>query len=1166
VTLYRIYLFLAFNLFLFSTLLAKDVSSSDNKDLTDRYLKNAWAGNSYFVMPIMKKSEVPVIDGKISVDEWAKSIKLTGFSIYGKHLLEGERNFVSLATDKENLYIGIRTSAPNNDPGCGLISKAEKRDGAVYSDDSVEIMISPDNNPNIVYHIIINPDGVIFDRKCTYFPQTNDISWNIKDIELKSVAQSGYWELEVKIPFSELGNPKHLLKMNVARNWSQQECSSALIPTRSHLNRKRMFSVGWSNHVPAIKMNGLGSPEEGDWKLKLSIDSSAIDEEFIVAAMLREITFSKINGKIQTKQVVEKVEKKIVKAGTKAELVLKKNVGQHIRYLSIICFNPQNGHVLFSRWLAGRKGLATGRQPVSKRFEIPRAGSGYVFYYPGFNRAAVQMYFSSKLAVEYANVFISGKDGKKITTNMLNKGKYYRALSNVDSKKGRYFIGIEVKFKGLKTKIFDNICEVEKRKFAWENNNYGKDKIIIPPFIPIKTNGTVVKLLNRKHKINALGLWDSLTIKGGEQLAGPMELVCMADGETQDWKAKSIQVKLKDKGYAAQVLALATSRSGVILKSENYFEYDGFYWVKMRLGNVENKVIENLTIRIPLKNQESPMFHAVSNTIRTNPVGNIPNGTGVVWTGEQLKRRTIFGKNIIHPQLVPYIWVGGVEKGFCWFLDSSYGYKLKKNTPSLRIIRHKNELLLEIDIINKPAKIENGHTFEFGMQATPVKPLDKKWRKIVYDSTGEGVKGMDTAQSIYTGLLGYVYKWSKLPFKNDFSLFKNIVGLRDGTAKVAIQENWRRKNWKGIQKILKKVSATDKKRLQQYKRVEENFLKLTFGSKEDKPAMLYKYSDPRLSFVEEEEAKYFNSEWWSPQPQGYFAANRTFPTPSNIDFMVYGYYQQLKHGIQGIYLDDTFVMPTNNVDTLARIDKDGEVHSCLGILAMRELFKRIAVMQYKFECKPRILIAHMTNALLVPCFSFATGQLSWESDFGESPLQKRYSLDAVRAIDTGLHAGLDPVALGGILRKTSDSKTWIKKRAYLTRTALAMTLPHGVKIWNRWSPNDVYWPIVKRVYGILSKFNYSRDDCNFLAYWNKNSAFKVDSDDVIISSYQRPNECLAIISNMTDKALSLKLNIDITKLKLSENPKVLDAETGKSVSIDEVNISAYDFKLIHLSK
>ena len=1062
--------------------------------------------------------------------------------------------------------MAVRTSAPNNDPGCGLKTKTTERDGEVYLDDSVEIAISPDTST--VYHLIVNSAGVVFDTRNTYEPFVQDIKWNFKKLEVSSIAESGSWELELKIPLSEIGNPKDFVMMNVARNW-EEHGASALCPTNCHWDRSRMIRVGWNTRTPYVKVNELGLPDTGTWNLKFSVENPLPDREFEAAALLQTIATSNVDGEVRIvygpngeyERTTEKLEKQTVPAGGKTDISLNYNAGKDMYYLTVVLFDPSTGEIIYSRSVSSSMGLKAAPWPASADFDIPKIGSGQIFYYPGFNKAAVKIRFNADAAVEKARVFVVGKDAKKTFAEVRKDKALHCAVLPVDAAPGNYSFGLELKTKNAEAKTFDNIAKITTRNFEWRNNNLGKDKIVIPPFTPLKADGSTVEVLNRKHKVNAAGLWDSLEIKGKEQLAAPMRVECVVDGKTQTWKGVTPSVKVEDNGYAAKGSASITSSDGITLDSELYFEYDGFYWVKMRLSEVKNKKIERLTLVIPLKNEESPLFHAVaSDTIRNNPAGSIAAGKGMVWDGTKLKR---VEKPGLHPQLIPYIWIGGAEKGLCWFLDSSYGYKLNKEIPAVRLVRNGAELRLEIDIINRLAQIEEGHSFEFGMQSTPVKPLEKSWRRLVYDLVGDGCKGMNTARGLFSSISGYYYPFCKLPYKHDFSLFDNTLAVLQGKTKTSIYEEWEKKNINDIQNIVNKIPADDRKEICDYLKKWKTHAALTFDKKPVASAF-YFYTDPRLGFLAEDEVDYFKSEWTIAH-SGYSGTYRIFPTPSCLDFLIYSYYQQLKHGVPGIYLDDTFIISMSNTDTFARIDNEGEVHAQLGILGMRELFKRIAVMQHQFNCNPRLLITHMTNALLVPCFSFATGQLSWEAMFGETPMQERYNLDNIRAIDTGLHVGMDPVALGGIVCKTTSLQAWPAEQDRLTRTALAMTLLHGVKFWWRTHP-ELSWPLVKKIYETLTEFGHWKNDCEFVPYWNNDPALKADTDAVIISSYRRPGSCMVILANMKKEEVKFKLNVDARKLGFAGNFKAFDAETGKAVNSLELCIPAYEFKLIRLEK
>ena len=170
----------------------------------------------------------------------------------------------------------------------------------------------------------------------------------------------------------------------------------------------------------------------------------------------------------------------------------------------------------------------------------------------------------------------------------------------------------------------------------------------------------------------------------------------------------------------------------------------------------------------------------------------------------------------------------------------------------------------------------------------------------------------------------------------------------------------------------------------------------------------FKYSDPTLTWEKDEAARYYASEWVS-RSTGYEGAVRTFLVPSSIDYVLWRCRQWTELGLRGLYFDDMFLMPCRNPDTSG---------GSFGILEMRELVKRAAVMQHQFGQEHRLLQIHMTNALLVPSFAFATSLLTWEDHYGEELFQNRFPIDYVRAESLGTQVGCEGIVLDGIKRKT----------------------------------------------------------------------------------------------------------------------------------------------------
>lgn len=1134
------------------------------ENVSESMMMKIWNGNNQMNIPFVASGKAPTLDGVIHEDEWAISQKSAGFVKADGNLVVGQRGFVYFCRDEQYLYIAVKTTAPNNDPGGGLSANAMEHDSAVFNDDSVEIIINPDRDANTVYQIIVNSNGVIFDQKGTIEPKAYDIKWNIQGMKVGSRAESGWWHLELALPLSEFGNPEKFLKLNICRNWSGIG-ASALNATSMHVDQAKMLNIYWSNPVATIHQDALGDFEDGTWRIKLKAVNPT-NRKCVMAVMLRHYLFPQGDGKVVQKNMIDAIREIEVPANGNAELELAADFNDNKqRWLTTILYYADTKQVLYARLQHGKKDIASGRHPASAVFDIGNLGSGVCWYYPGYNQAAFKLNLRPAFTPGKVFIFMDGQT--PIEAKREQNG--YRALVPVGKTPGSYTVNVKLVDASGEISEFKSLCKLEKRAFAWENNRHGMGKIILPPFKPLQVENNTVRNLMNAYRVNPFGLWDSLMAKGEELLAEPMRLVLVENGKTATWTTGTVgKPEIEANGYAAIIKTEAGTDSGIRLQGNLIFEYDGFAWIRLVLDGVAGRTIDRLRLEIPLKDADVPLFHAVSNTIRSNPSGKIPAGEGIVWDGTRLVRDFPFGKENMHPQLVPYIWLGGIERGICWFVDSSFGYKLDRRQSALRLTRRNGVLLLEVDIINRPAELKNGAFFEFGMQPTPVKPVDPELQRITQDMRGKGVKGMTNLMSVSCHILGYPYNWSCVPYQEDFELFRRVLDVvTKGTHPVSAEliRPWMERYAKTLQEQMKKIPNAGTYP-DEYWKIRENFWILTLQYPERRASLPTKYSDPRLGYIMDDVTAYFMAEWWNPSPQNYFGALRTYPVPSNMDYMMHGYYLELANGMHGVYLDDVFLMPEPNPVTVGRIDTEGEPHSEIGILKLRELVKRISVVQHQLNRYPRILQVHMTNALLVPCFSLATSQLGFESNFGESPFPERYTLDDIQATGLGTQIGAEAVALGGILRKTTAPKEWGKTNLLLSRSNLALTLLHGIKIQARVAPDDIDRRIVFDTYQRMSDFGFWEKDSRFVPYWEKNAALSVSEPGVYLSSYRRPGKTLVILSNLTRNAVTANMKIDYAGLALQPDAPVIDLENGTSLNPDTISLAGYDFKLLQIGK
>ena len=1103
---------------------------------------------------IIPKEDAPEIDGVIREGEWASALKFCDFEENNKGVQQGKTGYVLLTTDRKNLYIAVRTNTPNLDPGGGLITRQTERDSAVWLDDSIELIFTSAKPGSNIYQFIFNSRGVLFDQKLSPEGKLGNASWNASGMAAASLAQSGWWELEVKIPLSEI-ECATTFRMNLIRNWGGS-LRTALSQTQKNFTVGNMAILEIKDSVPVIRCEDTGRPAEGKWFSNLHLSKIPEGKVYTAALLLQHHkTLKTQNGPVRKSENICLSQQVFSSDG---KLTLIRNVMAPGEYsLYILVADNDSEKVIFRRRIRAKKGAGTDLFPPALSIDFPE-NIGYckVWQYPGFGKAVVQVTPFGKFITE--KILISRKGGMQ--TSFVNDGEgNFKAVIPIPDAVGKYEFDLTMFDPAGKKKFFPKLFALTKKKYPWEGNTLGQEKIILPPFTPLKADKNVVSALYRNHSINSSGLWDSIESKGRELLNHPMRFEAVINGKSIVFSGTQENVRIENNGHDA-VVQNRSNAEGISLESRSRMEYDGFYWSDFKLYGAVNN-LERLTLVIPFKNEEARLFHAVVNSIRNNPGGNISPNDGLVWDGSKLTRPTVSGKEVMHPQLVPYIWIGTEARGISFFVETSFGMKLRRDIPAVRMIRKKGELCLEVDIINRKTKLKEGHAFSFGLQATPVKPIPEWAYSLTHDDSATRlVPGMRNMFRLAHMLVGYPNPWARHPVAYDYSAMRAMVKfLKSGGANrektARILDEWEAKHEKELKKALAPFPHPSKPKeglFQHRKESVANDRKVAFRNIKE-PTLSTRYSDPRLSSQTLEEDIYFRSEW-SRMPIGYPTCYRSFLTRTNLDYTVWCYAKDMENGQEGIYLDDTFIMPNFNTETDAKIDNEGETHSAMGLLAMRELVKRIANLQHKHGFSPRYLEVHMTNALLIPCFSFATAQLGWEAKFNEELFQKKYPSDYIRAVNIGDKLGTETIILPGAFRTTTSAETWRKEKRMLTltRSQIAMLLPHDLTARLRWrSPDkeldrDLYFKVQK----ILSDFGIAKEGTEFLPYWDHPALLPNIPPEVMVSAWKRGDDLLFVIGNQTGKDITIPLD-----------RKLLDKESGEFIDKRFI-LKGNDFRIL----
>jgi hypothetical protein len=136
-----------------------------------------------------------VIDGNLNEKYWKESLCIKEFYLYGKKEKPKVETKSYLLYDDNFLYIGFICNEPNIEK---ISTNVKERDGDVWRDDCIEILIDPEKNPEYFWHIVINTINTIYDAK------NSDKKFNIKGLLSGVKKGEDFWSIEVAIPFTEV--------------------------------------------------------------------------------------------------------------------------------------------------------------------------------------------------------------------------------------------------------------------------------------------------------------------------------------------------------------------------------------------------------------------------------------------------------------------------------------------------------------------------------------------------------------------------------------------------------------------------------------------------------------------------------------------------------------------------------------------------------------------------------------------------------------------------------------------------------------------------------------------------------------------------------------------------------------------------------------------------
>ncbi len=631
---------------------------------------------------------------------------------------------------------------------------------------------------------------------------------------------------------------------------------------------------------------------------------------------------------------------------------------------------------------------------------------------------------------------------------------------------------------------------------VWLNNKIGINDEVPLPWKPLKilhrNDDFIVKCWGRDYVFNPTVLLKQVVILGEPVLAQPIEFVI--NQHQLYWNYPSLQVLSKEKSKIQLLLqSKAQLANKATLTLKNYVDvyYDGLIYFKTYLSS--NVALEH-TIYLDFKlNKDLGKY--------INRYSNVANDSPLWWKAD------FFGND--NSAFIPYWWVGNQEKGIFWFTESPktwYNY-----TDSRAIIFTKDKLSANVRSKFKLNNNTNIWNFEFGIQATPVKPYPEDWR--AWFLTGSSSSNINiiwpSPQQPYAlKYFGY------LEAKNEKAFKKHVQNLRTHSHKVLVYNN------------LNFISTATPEWKMYHNSWDIGY--------EDLSSDVKAYGD-----------RYASVDFTSQTYQDFIVSkSNTFLKQMDLD---------------GYYLDYAWINNINSIKPVRKFNNRNEKIPYFPFMDMRKLYERIYKMVKTDQSK--MIIAHSSARIVPTILAFADMYIDGEQ-FRQDVIRvkddylKVTNLAAFQSEYSGKAYGIPAGFLPAFSEKYYTS-------IGPTRKLAGLLLLHDIQPWPIYSAINE-WEEIREILNSFPGYISSE----FISYYHTNPLAVTNDLSVKSSMYRNNrNEFLCIITNLSNvnKEIILRTNFKFL-------PESILQKTNRGTSYPvgnntiKVSINPDDYNIIYIKK
>ena len=1086
----------------------------------------------------------PKVDGTIRPGEWDGALRIQGFYGLGRGCMQDKVSASWLGYTRERLFIAVASELPP-DGKLRAMEMERAPEDTLYGAGGIELWIDANRGQRsktqkqLPYvQFISNASGAVFDKKYGLAGKPPSVAWDgdwevgndiHESTDEKSPIQSenGIWVIEVSVPFKDLGLEKdpvgQTIGCMVGRNWKRRRGGQmSWFPHSGFYSNWGAYpTIRLTEDEPSVQIVSLG---ENFFKSHLQLQArihNPTDRSRKVHILATATSSDMPSRKDDTTLTLKP------NGYTPYEFEVK-SFHEHARHKLHFVVKDVDADTPYLDY------TMPWRKPGRAKWRTEEAGpepkkAVRLAYYPsyGFFRITADPREVNLRpgSVQHADITVSGPGGEEMLSKSMNWESVpatQRFDIGTDLAPGEYTV--EVRLKG-----YDHLFtrKFQREYFVWEGNRLGVTKKVYPPFKPIKRDGNDVSVVMRRYTQEGLGLWTSVRARGNdlgsemlEVLAGPVSL------KVNDGAVLKGQGQFTATGNQKTVYRGNAAHPAVSVDLQCITHYDGAMRVEMTLRPGEaGEELDALWLEIPVREEVATLFHATETGLRNNPAGGVPAGDGAVWDSKNVPSSGWYGN------FKPYVWAGGVERGICWFADNDRGWVLDVNpqnpdqsVPSQELIRRDGQVVIRVNMIQKPVTIDEPRNVVFGLMATPGKPMPRNWRNIFFRQRPVNSRSLHWMAAQYWGSPTVMY--SKLPIDQDTSVLSALQAQRLGAG------NWGRfmKAWKE-----KHLSGDISDKTYKSKKKVTGLLSHAARISRGASGFLTVYWEEYHAthgFHPEDEV--FGDEW----------GRHNYPD-TYLDFAVWCGAEFIRRGM-GLYFDNTFPKRgTDPVTTTAYRLPNGRIQPSAGMWRQREYLRRIWVLHQQLapEATKPIMMLHMTNTHVAPYMVFNMSNLDLEWLFGSGTAQSKYPADLLRAETLGLQTGNVPVSLSA--------------RGGGSRHFGAMMV-HEIRVKARGKLLDK-----------LAEFGYTQSDARIYNYWDPNPPLITSDSECKWLMVKHHGELMVLFCTWNPKDTEVKVNLKLGDIGVQAGA-ARDVESEASMRVEKgsfrFTMPGHGVRMFHIHK